>query len=248
MSNRKIYFEWDVPSSALQSGIPVGFEVHLSTNQSFKPLNFVLKTSGETNGPILGTFQYSLNAGKTWVNYPTSESGMTFTSPFKMRLLIKSFDLGFIYALRDSVLYRITPNGETIAEKIKLKIDSPAGINYSEKDSTILINSHFGTLYKINTKDKLSSRSNSVNLLTNPISIVNDSFRGTFWQINRDRVYLKNNFGDVLFSVSLPEIYGEAIDDDFSSSSSSSSEEFSSSSSGGIGIDHDAIEIDFRIH
>lgn len=250
MSNRKLYFEWSVSGDEVQDGVPVGFEVQISNNPTFYPICYTIRTSGEIDGPLSGKFQYSTNNGTSWTNYPTTESGVVFNSDYKVRVKIEVFESGFIFASKNGKIYRITPDGKTVVEEYTKPFGQINGISYFDKDNDIWMRSADRVIYKTNTKPIFSQRANSVNAEFDPIGMIVDQNRGTFWQIGRDKVCLKNKNGRSFFCIKLPKFENEYIDEDFSSSSESSGSSDSSQSSSSSkddGVGYDAIEIDFEV-
>lgn len=229
MSYRKQYFEWDVEANEVLYGTPVGYEVEFAQNALFYPILYRITTFEEVTGEIIqGKFYYSLDDGETWVDYPLGENGMTFSQPYKMRLVVRATETGYIFAERDAIIYRITGDASSIIDTYSINnVDVFSEMDIQEQNDVLcLLNND--TLYRIYVGESIEPYSNSLNLNSSPVSVAIDSYRNSFWEINPSYVCLKNLNGEIEFCVENPL---GPIDVDVESSTSSSSSIDSSSSS-----------------
>jgi hypothetical protein len=225
MSNKKQIFEWEIPEKDVQYGIPVGFKVELSQNPNFYPITKTYSTFFE-NETFRTQFFYSLDNKDTWVEYPKDEIGVEFYQPFWMKLEIYQSDTNFIIGNAKGVLYKINSNCNEIIEEYNFDLERNYSLALNKNIS--FLSGQNNTLYGFDFKNEIKPYKNSINLKDNPLDVVIDTSRNSFWQVNQTNVSLKNLFGDEIFSIDFP--FGK-IDVEQSSSSSSSSSTSSSSSS-----------------
>ena len=219
MSFRKQYIEWEVPSSEVQSGVPVGFEVELSQNSVFDPKTYRLSTHEANHAHLNAKFSYSMDGGATWIAYPFGESGKVFNQAFSMRLELNASHAGSIVVLNNNQVYKLSGDVRTVKETLPVNLDPIRDTSYGEKTDTLFAVSE-ETLYRIQARPELQPYDNSLNVNGERIlGVEADETRDSFWQINRDTVCLKNLYGEEVYCVDLPI----EIDIDYSSSSSSSS-------------------------
>lgn len=236
MSYRKVYLEWAIDEDSLLDGVPVGFEVEFSRDKHFHQITTTLTTFNETDPYGAYQFWYSLDEGITWTQYPWGDQGYTFTSPFRMRLEINPSNLGYNLSLHNGVLKKISADSKEIIDSATLTFEDNIIDADQYEDVLYLIGAN--TLYKIDGLT-MEPSNNSLPLLTDKvIGVISDESRKNLWQINKTSVWLRNVYGDILWDVSIPEIYGAIssssswdISETSSSSSSSISESSSSSSS-----------------
>lgn len=230
MSYRKQYFEWDVQANEVISGVPVGYEVEFSQNPRFYPILYRITTFEEVQGETLqGKFYYSLDNGATWVDFPLGESGMAFSQPYKMRLIVAAAETGYIFAQRDAIIYRLTGDGRSIIDSYEISGTNLVNqMEIQERDDVLCLVGSNNTLYKLFAGENVAPFSNSLNINENPLAIAVDSYRKSFWEINESTVCLKTMNGEEIFCLENPLT---PIDVDYSSSSSSSSSSFGYSTS-----------------
>ena len=224
MSYKTEYIIWDVED--VQVGIPVGFDVELSQKLSFTPVIYSLNTYKENQTALGEGFEYSVDDGTTWLSYPLGETGMTFYSPFKMRLKLNAAYAGCLLLENNGIVYKIRSDGVATVETYDTgNRELISDIDMDEKNG-ILYLMGTSTIFRLNTKIQLSPYDNSLPISAEDdvLGIVVDGQRSSFWQINRKSVCLRDLYGEEQFCLPLPD-----IDVEWSSSSSSSS--FSSSSS-----------------
>lgn len=228
MSYRKQYFEWEVTENEVLTGVPVGFEVEFSQNPRFYPVLYRISTFEEDIGEIQGKFYYSLDNGATWVDYPVGEAGQAFNQPYKIRLSVQIAETGYIYALRNSVVYRIVGDGRSIVDSYEIEgVDNFSDIGIQEKDDVLCLVGNNNTMYRLSIGSGLEPYSNSLNINSDPMAIAVDSYRNSYWEIGAEKILLKNMHGETIFSLDNPL---SPVDLDYSSSSSESSSSSSSSS------------------
>jgi len=219
---RKVYLEWNIDEDSLLKDVPIGFEVEFSRNRNFNEITSTLTTFDKIDPSGSYRFQYSLDGGNVWVQYPYGNQGKEFSDPFKMRLEITPSDFGYSLSFSNGILKKISADSKQIIDTTTLEFEDIKDIDQYE-DVLYLVGSK--TLYKINGKT-LDPYDNSLPLLTNnAIGVAADESRGTLWQINQTSVWLRSLYGDILWTSNIPE-----IDIDFSSSSGSSGSSSSSSS------------------
>ena len=227
MSYRKQYIEWDVKDF---QNSPVGFEIELSQNSVFFPITYHLTTYEESHEHYAARFFYSLDNGITWIDYPYGTGGATFTEPFRMRLELNANNAGGVVVYNGESIYKLTASCGQVLSSFVVDISGLTDTGYGNKSNTLYMAAG-STLYRVKTDPKLEPYDNSLNVSGESLlGVYVDESRGSFWQINRDSVCLKDLNGMELYSVSL----GMDIDIDFSSSSSSSSISSDSSSSYGV--------------
>lgn len=181
-----------------QYGVPIGYEVEFSLKSSFSTILYKISTFEEPEGEFQGTFFYSLDDGETWVNYPVGEQGKTFTSAYKMKVLINSSNINYLFAEKGGTVYKIRSDIKEIIDSYEIDITS-SGISVDSKNNLYVYGDN-KTLYKIDTKDQLKPADYSINILADPLGIVIDDARRTFWQIDGDKVNIKDMSGKLIFS------------------------------------------------
>lgn len=204
MSYKKQEFEWSVPLSEVQVGIPIGYEVQFSQKPSYYPVLFTLTTYKEVTESAQGTFYYSLDNGATWIDFPIGENGHAFYSAYRMKLVVNSAETSYIFAEKSGSIYRITPDGSRILETYTIDDFTSSAFENDARNNTLYTAGQNNTLYKVESYQKLEEGDNSLNIHSDPLGIVIDSTRRSFWQINRDKIFLKELDGDAIFSINLP--------------------------------------------
>lgn len=228
MSFKQQYFEWDIPEDQVLYGQPVGFEIQFSQDPSFTKILSRFSTFDEVGAIPIGVLSYTLDDGENWTDFPIDETGVIFNQPYKLRLLVSNCEGNAIYAHMSSKTYKMSSRLENTIETLDVDpVYSSNIFDINTIKNSLCLNKNDPTLYRISTKDELSFYNNSININGNPIGIEIDEIRNSFWQIQRDKVYLKDWNGEQIFSVNIPSFDNQEIDVDWSSSSSS----YSSSSS-----------------
>jgi len=229
MSYKKQFLEWTVPKADIPTGEPVGYEIELSPHPNFYPISYRFSSFDEIKAIKTGRLFYSLDNGVTWIDYPLGDGGQAFTTSHMLRLLVHASESSFILALRGNILYKITADAVDLTQTYTISQDvSTLNVN-GKRDEAYLTGSN-NALYKLNVFPEISPENFSLNLNNNPLDIIVDSERNSFWQIDNDKVCLKGEYGEQEFCIEYPFDIGD-IDIDHSSSSSSSSIGYSSSSS-----------------
>ena len=218
MSYKQQIIEWDVLLSDVQIGEPVGYEVEFSLKSFYYPVLYRISTYEEVTSSIQGTFFYSLDGGQTWIDFPRGESGQIFNAAYKMRVVINVANSGFVFVEKGGTVYRIDADLKENIENLVVADFTSTGFDIDAENNDLYISGQNNTLYKIDTTQKLKAGDNSLNIRENPLGFAIDGSRNLLWQVQRDRVLLKNLDGELLRTYILPE----EIDVDYSSSSSSS--------------------------
>ncbi len=223
MSYKKQTYEWDIPISQVLSGQTVGFEIQLSQDPNFNKIYSHFNTFEEHFLGVEGRLLFSIDDGETWNNFEMlNGDGETFTSAFKLKFEVFALDVECIYAIRDNIIYRLSPDGESILNKIDVStIGNCISFEYNSLKTALCLTSEKTTMFRISTEGGLSNYNKSININGVPLAIAIDDARNSFWQINQDKVCLKQWNGDVIFCLDNP--LSELIDVDYSSSSSLSS-------------------------
>jgi len=227
MSYKQQQIEWDIPEASVQVGIAIGYELEFSQNSFYNPIIYTLTTYNESTASIQGTFYYSLDDGTTWVDFPIGEAGQVFNSAYKMRVVINSANSNFIFAEKSGTISRVASDGSAVLEEYTIDTFTSGDISINSQNNAIYLVGQDETIYKTDTYQKMRAGDNSINAQANPIGIAVDGTRDSFWQIDHNKIHLKELNGNEIFSLDLPQ----TIDTDYSSSSSSSSSQSSSSSS-----------------
>lgn len=196
MSYKIQEFIWDVED--FQYGVHIGYEIEFSQKSSFSPVLYKITTFEEPEGEFQGKFFYSLDDGETWVDYPVGEQGQVFYSAYKMKLLINSANINYVFAEKGGIIYKIRPDIKKIIDSYDINITS-IGI-CSDSKNNIYTYGDNKTLYKIDSKDQLKPADYSINILSDPLGVVIDNVRGSFWQIDSDKVCIKDLYGNLIFS------------------------------------------------
>jgi len=226
MSYKRQVLEWDVPSSEVQVGIPVGYEVEFSLRSLFQSITYSINTFDEVTASLQGVFFYSTDGGETWVDFPVGESGQAFYAPYKIRLIANASEFGYIFAEKNGTIYRVRGDAKEVIDSYTIGSFTSTGFDIDIRDNTLYVSGQEKTLYKIATDETLRPSNYSINIRENPLGIVVDGSRDSFWQVERDQICLKKLSGETVFCLDIPY-----IDVDYSSSSSSSNSSGSSSSS-----------------
>ncbi len=225
MSRKKQTYEWDIPISQVLSGKTVGIEIQLSQDANFKNIYSHYSSFDEITAGPAGRLTFSLDDGETWEDFETLSPvtlGESFTSKFRLKFEIFASDVECIYAIRGGVIYKISPDGRSIINKIDISgIGECVSLEYNTLKSALCLTSEKTTMFRISTKDGLSYYDKSINIGSTPLSIAIDESRNSFWQIDRDKICLKNWKGEKIFCLNNP--LDELLDMDNSSSSSLSS-------------------------
>jgi len=209
------YIEFFVPLSEIDVGISIGYEIELSVVNNTTTKIYRLTTFEKTANP--NTFYYSLD-NITWVPFPLTESGHTFNTAYWMRIKINSGLSGYIVVSNGGQISQIRPDCNEIIKTFDFNINSDdiADIESNENGIYFINNS---TLYRLRSDKEEIEPYESINLGTNAYSFSIDESRNTFWQIDKNKVYLKDFNGDEYKSFSLP--VDLIVNTDSSSSSSS---------------------------
>ena len=219
---------WTVPQEDVLVGVPVGYEVELSLEPLFHKTCYKLTTNEEIKGVISGEFYYSLDNGENWIDYPLGEQGKAFYSAYKMKLVVNAGELNDVFASKNGIIYKIYAQGNGVSETYTVGSFNGTSLSLDIRNNDVYLTGQNKTAYKVDSSPILKSADNSINLLEEPLGIAVDGTRNSMWQINRNRVYLKDLEGNEIFNVDLPY----EIDTEHSSSSSSELySSFSSSSS-----------------
>ncbi len=226
---RQQTIEWDIDSSQLRYGERVGFEILMSRNVYFNPVDYRL-TTYEENAPI-ATFYYSLD-GVTWNVFPCDDQGMAFYQSYRMRLVVNSIRAGYIFVSDGVQISQISADGRIVVNEF----DVPGVINEMEYDGDVLSVLSGMNLYRYSVDgENIVPYANSLNLGSSTVGVCVDSSRKTIWQLDNDRICLKNWHGEEIFCVDMPFHFdvemSSSSSSSFSSESSSSSDGYSSSSS-----------------
>lgn len=223
MLYRKVYLEWAIGEDSLLYNVPVGFEIEFSKNKHFHEITTTLTTFNEVDPSGAYRFSYSLDNGESWISYPWGDQGQIFTTPFLMRLEITPSDLGYSLSFNNGTLKKISADSKAIIDSAIFDFEEIIDADQYE-DILYLVGTK--TLYKIDGRT-LEPYDNSLPLLTdNALGVCIDESRETLWQINKNSIWLRSLYGDILWEYPIPN-----IDVDYSSSSSSSISSSSSSSS-----------------
>lgn len=207
---------WDVPEEDVQIGVPVGWEAQFSLNSRFEPVLYRLTTFEEITESIAGAFFYSTDDGNTWVDFPIGDQGKAFYAAYKMRLLVNVANVGYIFAETQGKIYRISADGRTEIENYTVGTFDTSAFEIDLQNNLYLAGQN-KTLYKVDTSTILSAGDNSINIHANPLGILIDASRKSFWQIEKNKIALKKLDGSTIFSKNLPI---EIDPDEYSSSSS----------------------------
>lgn len=227
MSYRKVYLEWTIGEDSLQPNVPVGFEVDFSRDKHFHEITTTF-TTFETFDPTGAyRFEYSLDNGNTWTQYPWGDQGKIFNSPFRMRLAITPSDLGYTLSFSNGSIKKISADSKQVINSSTLDFEEVQDVDQFEDVIYLVTND---TLYKIDGRT-LEPYDNSLPLLADTVGVVVDESRGTLWQVNRTTLWLRSLYGDILWSQPIPEIDVNPSSSSSTSSSSESSEHVVSSSS-----------------
>ena len=183
MAYTKQYLEWDVPTSEVKSGVPVGHTVALYSNASFYPRLYQFSTFQEgIDGPV-GRFFYSLDKGATWHDYPLGIDGKIFSSEYKMRMVVESMHAGYIYVGTDDGIYMLTPDGTAMVSGYTM--DNIAAIGDGPPNAAWAI-TNGKTLYKFDSLGGLSPHNFSNALTPSTIAIAYDKPRMLFWSLGNN--------------------------------------------------------------
>ena len=201
MSYVKQKVEWTVPLSEVQVGVTIGYIVEFSTTPYFYPITYRLTTYEEEIGSIAGTFYYSLDNGVTWIDFPYG--GQSFTTSYKMRLIVNSANEGFIFAEQDGIVYRIRGDNLSIIDQFEVDSFSTSCFEIDSIRNDLYLTGQNKTAYKVSTTDGLKYGDNSINIHSNPLGILVDGIRDSFWQVDTTKVCLKDLEGNELFCVDM---------------------------------------------
>lgn len=179
--------------------VSVGYEVEFSLRSSYGITNYKVTTYEEIKAEI-GKFFYSLDNGETWVAFP--KAGKIFYDSYQMKLVINVAEGSYVYAEKYGTVYKISGNlGKVLDQYIIGSFDSSSFT--IDKQNNLYISGQNKTLYKISTKEELGPGDSSLNIHSNPLGIVIDGSRKSFWQVDDDVLYYKRLNGDIIFRVKI---------------------------------------------
>lgn len=214
MSYKSQYFEWDVNSPDFRKGESVGYSIDVSKNEYFNPVLYSYRTFEEDNTDEHGRLHYSLDSGGSWEVFPSGDQGKKFYVPYRLRFNVTAADTGDIFVENNGVIYRIRPDGKAVVENYTpTNLSAIYDFDLNPKDNSIFILGE-GTLYRLDTSNEIRPFKKSINLKSaSTISIALNGERQNFWQVDTDKVYLKDMFGENIFSSDLPEFGGNVETD-----------------------------------
>ena len=237
MALSRKYIEFDITGDNLKVGVPVGYEADFSADSSFKEIRSSISTFNSLDENQSNKIYYNINGESVWSLFPYGQEGVTFNDSYKIRVETNPIDTGYVLIESSGVLNKVRSDFNGIISSSNIfpaNTSSEAlGIEVNNEECFILTEDN---IVVTNYNDSTLNKRNLPLLNERALAISLDSARGTFWQINSDSIYLRNLFGEKLFTVSLPNIDAEV------SSSSSMSSGSSSSSSSSKSVSSDSSE------
>ena len=202
MSYKVQNIEWEISGNDLQKGEPVGYQIELGRNEQFNPILYEFTTfTDEDEIDEHGRLFYSTDDGTTWIVYPSGDDGKTFYEPYRLRFQVHAGDTGSIFVENAGSIHRIAPDAGRLESTYASQYLSDVSDVGFDTSKDILLAVGEDTLFKIDTnRNSISPYGNSINQQSsNTLGVVSDGNRESFWQIDRDRVYLKNQYGEIIF-------------------------------------------------